>query len=93
MNRERICTLTAYENGPLIVRGHFDLLDGDKNPRELSRDVIALCRCGRSGIKPLCDGSHKRIGFRAAGFTGPKPRVEHALEAPSAAVASAETGR
>jgi CDGSH-type Zn-finger protein len=27
--------------------------------------VADLCRCGHSATKPLCDGSHRRVGFRA----------------------------
>ena len=28
--------------------------------------MIALCRCGRSRLKPLCDGSHRLSKFRDA---------------------------
>jgi len=33
----------------------------------LERLKLALCRCGHSGDKPFCDGTHKRVGFQAAG--------------------------
>jgi Iron-binding zinc finger CDGSH type len=56
---EPAATVTVYPNGPLVVRGDFavrgiagDVITGAR--------VVALCRCGRSALKPLCDGSHKR---------------------------------
>ena len=56
-------TITPYRDGPLIVRGDFRLLDQDGNAIDPGRGTIALCRCGKSGIKPFCDGSHKHKGF------------------------------
>jgi len=50
--------ITVYPDGPLMVRGEFGLDDLDDGQLPTGR-VIALCRCGRSAIKPLCDGSHK----------------------------------
>ncbi len=50
--------ITAYPDGPLIVRGDFEIADLDGGPLEVGR-TVALCRCGRSATKPLCDGSHK----------------------------------
>jgi CDGSH-type Zn-finger protein len=58
-------TITPYRDGPLIVRGDFRLVDQDGNEIDPGRETIALCRCGKSGIKPFCDGSHKRSGFSA----------------------------
>lgn len=58
-------TITPYRDGPLIVRGNFRLLDQDGGEIDPGRETIALCRCGKSGIKPFCDGSHKRAGFSA----------------------------
>lgn len=57
--------ITPYENGPLVVRGRFELLDQQGRPIDAGRKTVALCRCGRSGSKPFCDSSHKKAGFRA----------------------------
>jgi len=55
--------ITALPDGPLLVSGTYELRTGDEE-FEL-REGGALCRCGASGKKPFCDGSHRRIGFEA----------------------------
>lgn len=62
MNHVRI---TPYKDGPLLVRGPFELVDQDGNTIETRRKTIALCRCGKSRKKPFCDGTHKSTRFKA----------------------------
>lgn len=70
-------TITPYRDGPLIVRGSFRLQDQDGAEIDPGRDTIALCRCGKSGIKPFCDGSHKRSGFSAPSAPSrPRPAAQ-----------------
>jgi CDGSH-type Zn-finger protein len=57
---EQPAVITPYPDGPLIVRGDFELCELDGTPIPRSGRVVALCRCGRSAVKPFCDGSHKR---------------------------------
>ena len=45
------------EHGPLWVRGGIPVISADGEPYEI-RNRVALCRCGYSGNKPFCDGSH-----------------------------------
>ncbi|MGI8678857.1 MAG: CDGSH iron-sulfur domain-containing protein [Jatrophihabitans sp.] len=59
--RARGARVTVYPDGPLVVRGEFVLDDAEDGTIPTDR-IVALCRCGRSARKPLCDGSHK---FRA----------------------------
>ena len=56
-------SITACPDGPLLVRGDFELVSaaGEAVPRR--RRTVALCRCGYSALKPFCDGSHKAAGF------------------------------
>jgi uncharacterized Fe-S cluster protein YjdI len=52
----------ATKNGPLLVEGRCSLVDNDG--KELAgQGPFALCRCGGSGKKPFCDGTHIKIGF------------------------------
>jgi len=46
----------SIENGPNLV-----LVDG--------KAIFELCRCGHSNDKPFCDGSHRKVGFKAPKVT------------------------
>jgi CDGSH-type Zn-finger protein len=53
------------ENGQasaLWVTGEVPVVRSDGEPLE-TRNRMTLCRCGHSGNKPLCDGTHRKIGF------------------------------
>lgn len=52
-------TIKVRDDGPLKVTGPVTLTDADGTAFTLPDGPIALCRCGRSGDKPFCDGSHR----------------------------------
>lgn len=54
--------VTAMPGGPLIVVGACTVQDADGNVLKEGAKM-ALCRCGASGNKPFCDGSHGGAGF------------------------------
>ena len=55
--------LVALADGPMQVRGRAKLVDAEgQTIREDTRMV--LCRCGSSRTKPLCDGTHRIVGFK-----------------------------
>ncbi|SEJ00082.1 Uncharacterized Fe-S cluster protein YjdI [Deinococcus reticulitermitis] len=62
-------TVEVRENGPLFLRGDLTLHAPDTaSPGGPVHDTrAALCRCGQSGNKPFCDGSHRQAGFVAPG--------------------------
>ena len=57
-------TVEVAKDGPLIIKGDTTVVlpDGSSEKRP---KLVALCRCGASDNKPYCDGSHKKMGFRA----------------------------
>ncbi len=51
-------------DGPLAVHGNLEVVSG--TGRVVARVATAhLCRCGQSGNKPFCDGSHIKARFRS----------------------------
>jgi CDGSH-type Zn-finger protein len=52
-------TVTAYRDGPFLVRGPIVVIDEEGRELEVRRIVVPLCRCGRSRTQPLCDGAHE----------------------------------
>lgn len=64
---EPAALITPYQDGPLIVRGNFQIQAPAGRP---SRSAGGPWRCAGAGdrpLKPFCDGSPARTGSRAAG--------------------------
>ena len=53
--------VTLSADGPFVLDGSYDLRErrGESDAREDG----ALCRCGESGSKPFCDGTHAAVDF------------------------------
>lgn len=54
------------KDGPVMVSGNLEIIAGSGRRVTTGRKFF-LCRCGQSANKPFCDGSHKKIGFKAEG--------------------------
>ena len=57
--------VTPIPDGPVRVDGNFEM-NGQDGGSQRCVDGAMLCRCGASGEKPACDGSHAEIGFSTA---------------------------
>jgi CDGSH-type Zn-finger protein/uncharacterized Fe-S cluster protein YjdI len=63
--RDGVLSIDPETDGPLRVRGNLEITSG--TGRVVARVTQArLCRCGGSGNKPFCDGTHAKIGFRSS---------------------------
>lgn len=59
-------TVVVSRHGPLLLHGDLEVLGDDG--RVMLRDTrAALCRCGLSKLRPLCDDSHHAARFRDSG--------------------------
>jgi CDGSH-type Zn-finger protein len=84
--------IVVLANGPYLVQGQVPLRRKTKivsdddfavtwrtGPEVPTQDTYVLCRCGGSGSKPFCDGTHARIGFDGTESPNPPPyaAVQH----------------
>lgn len=58
------CEINVIPGGPLWVTGGVPITDESGVELEV-RNRVTLCRCGASDNKPLCDGTHRDVGFEA----------------------------
>jgi CDGSH-type Zn-finger protein len=71
--------IIPYRDGPLVIRGSFVLRDEDGRQIDPGRRTVALCRCGRSRLRPFCDGSHRRARYRAEGGVSAEAGRRHSV--------------
>ncbi len=58
--------IMVYDNGPIEVNGPITLVNENGDTIEFeSEEPVFLCRCGQSGDKPFCDGTHDQCGFQS----------------------------
>ncbi|HZK37180.1 MAG TPA: CDGSH iron-sulfur domain-containing protein [Aeromicrobium sp.] len=57
----RAIEVTVCPDGPLLVRGADRFVDAGGVAHSITRPVVAVCRCGKTGRPPWCDGTHKLL--------------------------------
>lgn len=58
-----IINIEVLPNGPLMVKTDCIVTYSDGR-QEIKKGNTSLCRCGGSGNKPYCDGTHRKNGFQ-----------------------------
>jgi CDGSH-type Zn-finger protein len=89
--KKSACNVKVTENGPYLVSGapplektivvcdeQGDPSEWEKGKKYPNHQSYALCRCGGSGKKPYCDGTHANSGFDGTETAGRKKYSEQA---------------
>jgi CDGSH-type Zn-finger protein len=94
------------KDGPYLVSGSLPLakatIGSDRDRESVRWDWggavkaaanYALCRCGHSGHKPFCDGTHAKVGFDGTETASRKPYREQAkvMVGPTMSLTDAES--
>lgn len=54
-------SVTPMPDGPVMLDGEFEIRGADGE--RVRGTETAICRCGASGTRPFCDGTHREIDF------------------------------
>lgn len=68
-------SVQVVADGPLYLRGRLEVI-GEDGCVLWQETRLALCRCGASGNKPLCDNSHQACNFSDAGEVSASSRPD-----------------
>ena len=80
-------SIALYKDGPYLVRGEFEIVGQDGRRIDAGRRTVALCRCGKSRMRPFCDGTHRSANFCAPGVAEGDPLPARPLPAQPGPVA------
>jgi uncharacterized Fe-S cluster protein YjdI len=58
-----VFSIRLRPDGPILIQHDCEITYSDGR-KEIIKGNVALCRCGNSGNKPFCDGSHRQSGFK-----------------------------
>lgn len=62
-----MATIKVLQSGPYMVQGDdVTAVDWNGATYPTPKRPFYLCRCGASTNKPFCDGTHTKLGFKAA---------------------------
>ena len=53
--------IVVCPDGPVLLTGDHVVQAPDGSVHRTTRPVSAVCRCGKSGRLPWCDGTHKLL--------------------------------
>ena len=83
-------TVGVAPDGPLYVAG--DITINLASGTEIRENRIALCRCGGSANKPLCDGTHATNEFSDSGTLGESKMGDGEVEGTDLSISPAPNG-
>jgi CDGSH-type Zn-finger protein len=77
----------------IVTNADGDSLDYREGKKHPSPQQYALCRCGQSGNKPFCDGSHQKVKFDGTETASREPYLKQAetIEGPTVNLTDAES--